>query len=73
MRICPFLLFVLLLTVPAVQAQEVSYLPQVGDGQFGDVIRLITEFIFVNSGADTQVNLAFKLPDGSPMTLNLVG
>ena len=63
----------MLLTTPAVQAQEISYLAQVGDGQFGDVIRLITEFIFVNSGADTQVNLAFKLPDGSPMTLNLVG
>ena len=73
MRICSFLLFVLLLTAPAVQAQEVSYLPQVGDGQFGDFIRLITEFIFVNSGASTQVTLAFKLPDGAPMTLDLVG
>ncbi len=68
-----FLGLVLLLTTPAVQAQEISYLLQVGDGQFGNIIRLITEFIFVNSGGDTQVNLAFKLPDGSPMTLNLVG
>ena len=68
-----FLGLLLFLTTPAVQAQEVSYLPQVGDGQFGDIIRLITEFIFVNSGADTQVNLAFKLPDGNPMALNLVG
>ncbi len=68
-----FLGLLLFLTTPGVQAQEVSYLPQVGDGQFGSIIRLITEFIFVNSGTDAQVNLAFKLPDGNPMPLNLVG
>ena len=73
MRTYAFLLLVLLLMVPALSAQDVSYLPQVGDGQFGQILRLITEFIFVNSGAPTQAKLTFKLPNGTPMALNLEG
>ncbi len=73
MRTYAFLLLVLLLMVPALSAQDVSYLPQAGDGQFGQILRLITEFIFVNSGAPTQAKLTFKLPNGTPMALNLEG
>ena len=72
MRICPLLLFVLPLTAPAIQAQDVSYVPQVADGEiFG--IQLITEFIFVNSGGPAQVNVAFKQTNGDPMPFNLAG
>ena len=61
----------MLLTTPAIQAQDVSYVPQIADGEIAG-IQLITEFIFVNSGGPAQVNLAFKQTDGSPMLLNLV-
>ena len=67
----PLLGLVLLLTTPAIQAQDVSYVPQIADGEIAG-IQLITEFIFVNSGGPAQVNLAFKQTDGSPMLLNLV-
>ena len=67
----PLLGLVLVLTTPAIQAQDVSYVPQIADGEISG-IQLITEFIFVNSGGPAQVNLAFKQTDGSPMPLNLV-
>lgn len=70
---CTVSLIVLLGLLVSLQAQTVSYLPQIGDGPLPP-IELLTEFIFVNSGPAAQVNVAFKrTPDGMPMTLDLVG
>ena len=74
MRFHHLFLFALLVTTPAIRAQEISYLPQIGDGPIGEV-GLRTEFIFVNSGGPTQVKIEFisALPNenGEPMVLDL--
>ena len=70
------LFFLFLLLGSPLLAQEVSYLPQVGDGSIEVIdLGLQTEFIFVNSGGPTEVEIAFFSAgaNGGPMTLDLEG
>ena len=56
--------------IPGGAAQEVFFFPQIADGTAGG-LTLQTEFIFVNTGADTTVTLEFFDGSGNPLSLEL--
>ncbi|GAB4109886.1 MAG: hypothetical protein Kow001_10400 [Acidobacteriota bacterium] len=70
--ILPAALLASLSATVSVDAAEVSYFPQVGDGAFS-TIRFQTSIILVNTGASSPVRLEFFDSAGQPMEVELPG